>query len=242
MQDMTLLEWIERAETDSGDAYREARAEIAREPEAAIPLLRERAALGPPSQTGTVEMLLAFLTDQPLVQRVDTLMRGAFGAGLPKPITGSWTAADRAAEIVSLGIDALPVVIEALTKTFSYANDVERETLFEALRLWRSDRAVGPLVLLLGLSLDPVARLLAVHTLGRLRAVEVWPVLTAVAGDPREDRRLRLEAIRAIGWARATAAHDGLCVLAAAADSADVRELAATVAADLAGRAEAHTH
>ncbi|MEA2560614.1 MAG: hypothetical protein QOH06_2118 [Acidobacteriota bacterium] len=198
---MTLQQWIEQAEATEGERYLEARAQVAAGGEPALALLHELCSPAQPWRTArTAEMLISFLQDGKLRHTLEARLRGRFAPGVGPPISGAWDATDRGREIAALGAGALPPVLEALTRTHAFQNEVEREALFAALLHLADPRAVPPLLEMLGSDRPEPVRYLAAHTLGRLRTREAAAPLAALAADDGAELALRRKALVALLW------------------------------------------
>jgi HEAT repeat protein len=86
-----------------------------------------------------------------------------------EPISGTFTPAQRARSLASMGTVIVPRLLEILLKTKEYGDTAELQAILQALNVLRDDRAVLPLADLVGRRAPDPARVFALGVLGAMR-------------------------------------------------------------------------
>jgi hypothetical protein len=184
MSDGQFEALFQRCLTESNAAYVSARDAVLALGSAAVDLVEAKAREPEWQSRSVAEILLGWLTQRPLFERVMQDARAAWLDGAQaKPITGELTPARRAAILASHGPAVVPRLVEILTKTHEYATGVELQVIMLALDYLRDPRAVMPLVELARVPADEGLQTLVLGTLGTLGDDRAFDVAQAVLTD-----------------------------------------------------------
>jgi hypothetical protein len=186
-----------RAVRSSGPPYRAAREGLLAGGPEARQLVQRAAETGKAGRLRlTAEMILGWMDRPELCLQVRRLMRGEpelMPRGLPP--SGTWGADTRGALIAVLGPQAVPRILELLTRSEGYASDVEVGALCDALALLADSRAEEPLRNALRSDRNREKRIRAAYILGEMGSTASLDLIAAVVRSPAEDPPLRRSAL-----------------------------------------------
>jgi len=156
------------------------------------------------------EILLARIRHPAAHRRFNAYVRGSIPHTGPKPVPG-FTSDMRANAILSLGEDAFPFSLEMLWLSRDSRNPTEIESLASALSALKDERAVAPMIELLGDAASPAPlRATAASVLGRMGHAAAVPALLAASGDRAAPEIVRQSAIHSLHFFRDPCAVDAL--------------------------------
>jgi len=225
-----------------GAEYLRARTLILREGAAAVQRVeawRPRSATW--QEALVADLFLLWLQEPILCHQVRKLMRG----DLPRssfnlPVTGTWSAGDRADELLKLGPPAVLGCLEILVKSREAEDWEQTVALFETLRKSKEARAAEPLVHLLVRGDSDLVRERSAKLLAGFGFEKAQAPLTRIFSDRTEATPLRRAAAVALLKFNAVAAVSALRgVLLEGDEPAALRGAAAGVLAALEGKAAA---
>ncbi len=192
---------FQRAVQETGVPYSRARQDILDMGTQALSVLQSKQMVSADWQTTLVSaILIGWLTRPDLFHQCAQYARGNLPGRLP--ITGKFTAAQRANAIARLGPDTVPRILEMLLKTREYQNEEESAALFGALVRIGDKSAVLPLIELLHTSRDTAIKTMTAGTLGQLRDPRATPPLRDVLLDEGQPTALRATAALSLGELR----------------------------------------
>lgn len=183
---------------ETGRPYLEAKQTILGMHAEALPLLKAKQTPTADWKTRlTADILIGWQSQQALFDQCTRYVKGDL-PGTP-PITGKFSALQRARAIARLGKEVTPRLLEMLIKTHEYASTDERSALFGALVRIGDARAVHPLVEVLQSGGDDALRTSAAGALGSFHDAEATKALRVVLHDPAKFALLRATAASSLG-------------------------------------------
>jgi len=189
---------FEVAVRTTGTRYTDARQAIINLGGRALRELRAKQTAAAGWQTGVVaDILIGWLTKRDLFEQCTQYVRGRL-PGRP-PITGKFTAVQRANAIARLGDEVVPRLLEMLLKTRDYTAAEESAAIFGALGRIGDKRAVPPLQELMTTESDDAIKTMAAGALGQLRDARAVQPLRAVLLDRVQSTALRATAAMSLG-------------------------------------------
>ena len=148
-----------------------------------------------------VEILNGWLNERSKFELCKTYVKGNL-PGRP-PITGKFTAVQRAKAIANLRVSVTPCLLEMLLKTHDQTKPEENAAIFGALARLGDKRSVEPLLHLLGPGNAEEMRLSAAGVLGQLQDSRAIAPLLSIVRDRAQPEALRATAALSLGlWLR----------------------------------------
>ncbi len=185
---------------ETGAAYVKARQSIVEMGTAALAPVQARLTAVDWKVVLAAEILNGWLTRKDLFDQATEYVRGNL-PGL-RPITGAFTALQRARMVEQLGRDVVPLLLELVVKT-PVGDAEQRQAVFGALQRLGDPRAVPVMLDLLAATGDQQLRILAADTLGELKDARAAGPLEGIVEDRSQSTDLRGVSAISIGKLRA---------------------------------------